>query len=65
MHLTMPWFFPVGIAMAFFGSRTAVIEKRARGGRWRRDSLFLAVLVWAPLVLWVLACLTEPLNGGS
>jgi len=62
MQLVQPWFMPFGIAVGLFGFRTALVEKRARGGRWRVDSVLLLLLVWFPMVIWALACVMGPME---
>jgi len=56
MNIVLPWFLPFGITLALFGLRTALVERRVRGGRWRRDSIMIAALAWFPMLIWVLAC---------
>ncbi len=48
----MPWFLPLGAAMAFVGTRAAV--RMHREGRGKGDSLLLLALCWFPLLIWLL-----------
>lgn len=52
----MFWFLPLSVSVGVFGTHTASVERRSRGGRWRIDSILLAVLAWAPTAIWFAAC---------
>jgi len=60
MSVPMWWFLPIGASIGLFGTRTASVEKRSRGGRWRFDTVLLVTLAWLPTLLWFAACAVAP-----
>ena len=53
MRIQMPWFPPLGLLTALFGSRTARMHAKD-GGRHGVESFVLLALAWFPMLVWLL-----------
>jgi hypothetical protein len=55
MPLIFVCFLPSALAVGWFGTRSALYLRHAKGSRG--DEFFLAALCWSPLAVWVIALL--------
>jgi len=56
--MPIPWFIPIGLGLGYFGSRTAWLMRKAWGGGHRRETFFLVIMAWTPLLIWAIVAIT-------